>query len=88
MFAVGNCDCMDQSGEKGEEKSDAKSKSEYDKDSANATGERAKETPPIEMRVKIKNPHGASKLRPTMIAREKNRAANENEYEPNTGAQK
>jgi hypothetical protein len=88
VFVVGNIDRVYQGDQKGEKKSNAKGKSEHHENSADAPGERSKEPPPIEMRTKVKNAHGAAELGPTMFAREKNRSANQNEDEPDARAQK
>ena len=85
---MGHIDGVYQRDQKGEEKADAKGKAEHHEDSADRRNERAEKTPPVEMRMKIKNPHGAAELGPTMFAGEKDRPANENENKPDARAQK
>jgi len=48
--------------------------SEHHENSADASGQRSQKSPPIKMRMKIKDAHGAAKLPPAMFAGEKNRA--------------
>ena len=76
MFVVGNIDGVYQGDQKGEKNADAKGKPKYHEDSANRPGERSEKPPPVQVRVKIKNAHGAAELPPAMVAREKNRSAN------------
>lgn len=88
MFAVGNCDGVNESGQERQQEPDAKSKSQYDENAPDTSGERPKKTPPIQMRMKMKYAHGAAELCPTMVAGKKHRTANNNENEPHTRAQK
>jgi hypothetical protein len=87
VFMVRDVDSVYQRDQKGEKKANAKGKAKHHENSANAPGERSEEPPPIQMRMKIKHPHGAAELRPTMFAREKNRSANQNEDKPDARAQ-
>ena len=77
-----------QRNQKGEKNADAKGKSQHHEDSADASGERSEKTPPIEMRMKIKDAHGTAKLPPAVFPREKNGRANQNEDETNASPQK
>ncbi len=75
-----------QRNQKGEKNADAKGKSQHYEDSADTSGERSEKTPPIEMRMKIKDAHGAAELPPAMFAGEKNGRANQNKDEPDARA--
>ena len=88
VFVVRNVDSVYQRNQKGEKNANAKGKAKHHENSADARGERSKEAPPIQVRMKIKNAHGAAELGPTVFAREKNRSANQNEDKPDAGAQK
>ena len=74
VLVVRNGNGIYQRNQKGEK--NAKGKSEYHKNSADTSGERSEKTPPIEMRMKIKDAHGTAKLPPAVFAREKNGRAN------------
>jgi len=88
MFVVRDVDSVYQRDQKGEKNANAKGKAKHHENSGDAPGERSKEPPPIQMRMKIKNAHGAAELGPAMFAREKNRSANQNEDKPDARAQK
>ena len=88
MFVVRDVDSVYHRDQKGEKNANAKSKAKHHENSADAPGERSKESPPIQMRMKIKDAHGAAELGPTMFAGEKNRTANQNEDKPDARAQK
>ena len=64
-----------QRNQKCEENADAKGKSEHHENSADTSGERSQKPPPVKMRMKIKDPHGAAELPPAMFAGEKNGGA-------------
>ena len=87
MFVVRDVDSVYQRDQKGEKNANAKGEAKHHKNSADAPCERSKEPPPIQMRMKIKNAHGAAELGPAMFAREKNRSANQNEDKPDARAQ-
>ncbi len=76
VFVVRNGNGVYQRNQKGEKNADAKGKSEHHEDSADASGERSQKTPPIKMRMKIEDAHGAAELPPAMFAGEKNRRTN------------
>ena len=86
VLVVRNGNGIYQRNQKGEKNADAKGKSQHHEDSANTSGERSEKTPPIEMRMKIKDAHGTAKLPPSVFAREKNGRANQNEDEPDARA--
>jgi hypothetical protein len=88
MLVMGHVDGVYQRDQKGEKNADAKGKSEHHENSADTSGERSEKPPPIQMRMKIKNAHGAAELSPTMFAGENDRPANENENKPDARAQK
>ena len=76
VFMVCDVDSVYQRDQKGEKNANAKGKAKHHENSGDAPGERSKEPPPIQMRMKIKNAHSAAELGPAMFAREKNRPAN------------
>jgi hypothetical protein len=86
VLVVRNGNGIYQRNQKGEKNADAKGKSQHHEDSADTSGERSKKTPPIKMRMKIKDAHGAAELPPAMFAGEKNGAANQNEDETDARA--
>jgi len=88
VLVVCNSNCVYQRNQKCEENTDAKGKSEHHENSTNTSSERSQEPPPIEMRMKIKDAHGAAKLPPAVFAGEKNGRANQNEDETDTRPQK
>jgi len=77
-----------QRNQKCEKNANAKGKSQHHKNSAHTSGERSQKTPPIEMRMKIKDAHGAAKLPPAVLTGEKNGRANQNEDETDARPQK
>lgn len=77
-----------QGNQKCEKNSNAKGESEDHKNSAHTSSERSQKAPPIEVRMKIKDAHGAAELPPAMFAGEKNGPANQNENETNARPQK
>jgi len=76
MFVVRDVDRVYQCNQKGEENADAKGEAEYHEDSTDRRNERSEKTPPVEMRMKIKNAHGAAELPPTMFPGEQDGRAN------------
>ena len=86
VLVVRNGNGIYQRNQKGEKNADAKGKSQHYEDSADTSGERSEKTPPIEMRMKIKDAHGAAELPPAMFAGEKNGRANQNKDEPDARA--
>jgi len=76
VIVVRNGNGVYQRNQKGEKNADAKSKSQHHEDSADTSGERSQKTPPIQMRMKIEDAHGAAELPPAMFAGEKNGGAN------------
>lgn len=76
MIVSANGNGVHQRDQKGEEHSPAKGEAQHHQDPADATGECSEKSPPVQMRVKIEDPHDAAELRPTMIACEQDRAAN------------
>ena len=76
VLAVRNGNGIYQRNQKGEKNADAKGKSQHHEDSADTSGEGSEKTPPIEMRMKIKDAHGTAKLPPAMFPRKKNGGAN------------
>ena len=76
VLVVRNGNGIYQRNQKGEKNADAKGKSEHHEDSADASGERSQKTPPIKMRMKIKDAHGTAELPPAMFAGEKNGGTN------------
>ena len=76
VLVVRNGNGIYQRNQKGEKDADAKGKPENREDSADTSGERSEKTPPIEMRMKIKDAHGTAKLPPAMFPRKKNGGAN------------
>src|SRR5438132_11243382 len=86
VLVVRNGNGIYQRNQKGEKNADAKGKSQHHEDSADTSGEGSEKTPPIEMRMKIKDAHGAAELPPAMFAGEKNGRANQNKDEPDARA--
>ena len=76
VLVVRNGNGIYQRNQKGEKNADAKGKSQHHEDSADTSGEGSEKTPPIEMRMKIKDAHGIAKLPPPMFPRKKNGGAN------------
>ena len=76
VLVVRNGNGIYQRNQKGEKNADAKGKSQHHEDSADTSGERSEKTPPIEMRMKIKDAHSTAKLPPAMFPRKKNGGAN------------
>ena len=76
VLVVRNGNGIYQRNQKGEKNADAKGKSQHHEDSADTSGEGSEKTPPIEMRMKIKDAHGTAKLPPAMFPRKKNGGAN------------
>ena len=77
-----------QRNQKCEKNANAEGKSQHHKNCADTSSERSQKTPPIEMRMKIKDAHGAAKLPPAVFAGEKNGRANQNEDETDARPQK
>jgi hypothetical protein len=88
MFVVRNGNGIYQRNQKCEKNANAKGKSQHHKNSADTSGKCSQKTPPIQMRMKIKDAHGAAELRPAMFAGEKNGRANQNEDETDARPQK
>ncbi len=88
VLVVRNGNGIYQRNQKGEKNADPKGKSQHHEDSAHTSDERSEKTPPIEMRMKIKDTHGTAKLPPAVFPREKNGRANQNEDETNARPQK
>ena len=86
MVRHGNGVC--QRNQKCEKNANAKGKSQHHKNSAHTSRERSQKTPPIEMRMKIKDAHSAAKLPPAVFAGKKNGRANQNEDETDARPQK
>ncbi len=76
VLVVRNGNGIYQRNQKGEKNADAEGKSQHHEDSADTSSERSQKTPPIEMRMKIKDAHGNAKLPPAMFPRKKNGGAN------------
>ncbi len=78
---------INESDEKGEDDPETKGETDHHQNATDATRECAKKTPPFKMGVKIENTHGASELRPVMLAREQDRPANKDENNADACAQ-
>ena len=76
VLVVRNSNGVYQRNQKCEKNADTEGKSEHHEDSADTSSERSQKTPPIKMRMKIKDAHGAAELPPAMFAGEKNGGAN------------
>jgi hypothetical protein len=79
--------CIHESNEESEDDSETKSEADHHENAADATGKCPKKAPPIKMCMKIENAHGASKLRPVMLACEQDWHTNEDENDADAGAQ-
>ena len=88
MVVSSRSDGVDHRDEKGEQHGQAEGEAEHHKNSADATGERAEETPPIQMRVKMKHAHGTAELCPPMFPFQQNWAANQDENKSEACTQK
>ena len=88
VFVMRNGNGIYQRNQKCEKKSNAKGEAQDHKNSAHTSSERSQKSPPIEVRMKIKDAHGAAKLPPAVFAGEKNGPANQNENETYARPQK